>query len=118
MLGTNPNKTHCDRETGQCSCLANVTGISCDTCAENHWKIASGQGCEACDCDPVGTNKTQCNPVRETITYVYHISKNYLFLIQNFNLFNDSMTGSVNASLVLVGGDAINVKRIFGEIHP
>ena len=29
-------------------------------CAENHWKIASGEGCEACDCDPVGSTNTSC----------------------------------------------------------
>ena len=30
-------------------------------CKENHWKIASGEGCEACDCDPVGSTSEACN---------------------------------------------------------
>ena len=30
-------------------------------CKENHWKIASGEGCEACDCDPVGSTSESCN---------------------------------------------------------
>ena len=44
----------CDRVTGLCNCLPNVVGDYCDECKENHWKIASGEGCEACACDPVG----------------------------------------------------------------
>ncbi|KAF5294829.1 hypothetical protein FQA39_LY00313 [Lamprigera yunnana] len=42
-------------------CFPNVVGKECDQCAENHWKIASGSGCERCDCDPVGAEKLQCN---------------------------------------------------------
>jgi len=51
----------CNRTTGQCPCLPNVKGEMCDTCAENHWKLASGVGCEACDCDPIGSLSQQCN---------------------------------------------------------
>lgn len=62
VLGTNQTVGSCDRTTGQCPCLPNVVGLSCDDCKPNHWKIASGQGCEACDCDPTGSDETQCNP--------------------------------------------------------
>lgn len=60
-LGTNTTVAHCDRYTGQCPCLPNVIGTRCDECSENHWKIASGDGCEACDCDPIGSVSEQCN---------------------------------------------------------
>lgn len=63
VLGTNQTVQHCDRFTGQCPCLANVRGQYCEDCIENHWKIASGEGCEACNCDPVGSMSEQCNPV-------------------------------------------------------
>lgn len=63
VLGTNSTVQHCDRHTGQCPCLKNVYGPRCDRCIENHWKIASGEGCEPCGCDPIGSFSEQCNPV-------------------------------------------------------
>lgn len=62
VLGTNGEIAHCDRFTGQCPCLKNVEGIRCDQCAPNHWKIASGEGCEHCRCDATGSEHEQCNP--------------------------------------------------------
>lgn len=64
ILGTNQTIEHCDHETGQCPCLPNVLGIECDRCALNHWKIASGTGCETCACDLIGSYSDQCNEVR------------------------------------------------------
>lgn len=55
--------TVCNHTTGQCPCLPNVIGLSCDECKPNHWKIASGNGCEPCNCDPVGSLSEQCNQV-------------------------------------------------------
>ena len=51
----------CDRETGECNCLPNVVGKYCSECKENHWKIASGEGCIDCACDPVGSTGEQCD---------------------------------------------------------
>lgn len=42
----------CNRGTGQCQCLPNVIGLTCDHCATNYWNLASGHGCESCNCDP------------------------------------------------------------------
>lgn len=53
----------CNHTTGQCPCFPNVIGLSCDECKPNHWKIASGEGCESCNCDPVGSMSEQCNQV-------------------------------------------------------
>lgn len=61
FLGTNNTIQFCDRVSGQCPCLPNVVGLRCDECAVNHWKIASGDGCEACECDPIGSLSEQCN---------------------------------------------------------
>ncbi|XP_073827458.1 laminin subunit beta-1 [Musca autumnalis] len=61
FLGTNSTVQFCDRVSGQCPCLPNVVGVRCDECAPNHWKIASGEGCEACECDPIGSLSEQCN---------------------------------------------------------
>ena len=54
-------RADCDRVTGVCNCLPNVVGEYCDTCLDNHWKIASGEGCEACGCDPVGSTGEACD---------------------------------------------------------
>ena len=56
-----PPRYACDRVTGRCNCLPNVQGEHCEECIENHWKIASGEGCEPCDCDPIGSLGPSCN---------------------------------------------------------
>uniref|UniRef100_A0A1B6DHB4 Laminin subunit beta-2 n=1 Tax=Clastoptera arizonana TaxID=38151 RepID=A0A1B6DHB4_9HEMI len=61
FLGTDQSQIPCNHITGQCPCLPNVTGQSCDLCVENHWKIASGTGCEPCACDPIGSSSEGCN---------------------------------------------------------
>lgn len=63
FLGRNETAGYCDRFTGQCPCLPNVRGKDCDSCVENTWKIASGYGCELCDCDPIGSEYEQCDEV-------------------------------------------------------
>ncbi|KAK7883977.1 hypothetical protein WMY93_027100 [Mugilogobius chulae] len=51
----------CQRSSGQCQCRPNVTGLSCDHCAANHWNLASGRGCESCDCDAGNSYSPTCN---------------------------------------------------------
>ncbi|XP_068930867.1 laminin subunit beta-3 isoform X1 [Petaurus breviceps papuanus] len=51
----------CDEETGRCLCLPNVVGPKCDQCAPHYWKVASGRGCEPCNCDPHNSYSPQCN---------------------------------------------------------
>ena len=63
ILGTYQGGGDCDHRTGQCPCLPNVIGLECDRCATNHWRIASGTGCDYCDCDPSGSFSQQCNEV-------------------------------------------------------
>ncbi|KAM8861455.1 laminin subunit beta-1a [Synchiropus picturatus] len=53
----------CDRSSGQCHCLLNVTGRHCDTCAPDTWNLASGQGCEGCDCDAEHSYSSSCDTV-------------------------------------------------------
>uniref|UniRef100_A0A8C5LZ45 Laminin subunit beta 1 n=1 Tax=Leptobrachium leishanense TaxID=445787 RepID=A0A8C5LZ45_9ANUR len=66
-LGTEQNNCtegegcQCDRFTGQCPCLPNVLGQSCDSCATNTWNLASGTGCEPCGCDPNRSLGPSCN---------------------------------------------------------
>ncbi|CEF62050.1 Usherin [Strongyloides ratti] len=48
------NNEICNSMTGKCSCLPNVIGDKCDSCAENYYNLQSGDGCLKCDCDPTG----------------------------------------------------------------
>ncbi|XP_035224803.1 laminin subunit beta-1-like isoform X2 [Stegodyphus dumicola] len=60
-LGTSDVDGYCDGKTGQCPCLPNVVGISCDRCLPNHWNISSKAGCVHCDCDSLGSYAFECN---------------------------------------------------------
>ncbi|XP_068108744.1 laminin subunit beta-2 isoform X3 [Hyperolius riggenbachi] len=51
----------CDKTSGQCQCLPNVKGQSCDRCSPHFWNLASGKGCAACNCDPHNSFSLNCN---------------------------------------------------------
>ncbi|CAF89550.1 unnamed protein product [Tetraodon nigroviridis] len=70
FLGTEPSQCVeredcvCQRASGQCQCRPNVTGLTCDHCAPEHWNLASGSGCEPCGCHPNNSVSSSCNEVR------------------------------------------------------
>lgn len=100
----------CNHTTGQCPCFPNVIGLSCDECKLNHWKIASGEGCEPCNCDPVGSLSEQCNQVYRKIYY-----RNCSMISIKIVVF--SLTDNVNVNPVLEELNATNARPIFGEIQ-
>ncbi|KFO73509.1 Laminin subunit beta-4, partial [Cuculus canorus] len=55
----------CDPATGACPCLPNVVGTTCDQCTSGYWNLASGKGCQSCDCDPKNSLNNQCNQARK-----------------------------------------------------
>ncbi|KAL4656758.1 laminin subunit beta-1-like isoform X1 [Arapaima gigas] len=52
---------HCDLSSGQCPCLPNVIGQNCNQCAPRTWNLASGAGCEPCDCNPNHSFELSCD---------------------------------------------------------
>ncbi|XP_030761845.1 laminin subunit gamma-1-like isoform X2 [Sitophilus oryzae] len=51
----------CDQSTGSCQCKAHVVGVNCDQCENGYFNILSFDGCQNCNCDPVGAYNQSCN---------------------------------------------------------
>lgn len=51
----------CNSNTGECECKESVVGHNCDKCKESYWNIASGAGCDPCNCDPIGSLSSTCD---------------------------------------------------------
>lgn len=51
----------CDQVSGQCQCKPHVSGNNCDRCQDGYFDLESGNGCQTCNCDPVGSLNRTCN---------------------------------------------------------
>lgn len=51
----------CDQLSGNCKCKPNVIGHNCNECQPGYFNIVSGNGCENCYCDPVGSYNSTCD---------------------------------------------------------
>ncbi|KAM4556041.1 laminin subunit gamma-1 [Fundulus diaphanus] len=60
-LGTVDQQTSCSQVTGQCPCLPNVAQRDCSACLLGYFNLQSGDGCERCDCNPIGSTSGECD---------------------------------------------------------
>lgn len=67
-LGHDKEKGECNPITGDCPCKLNVEGRQCDRCKPGTKLIATGDGCQPCDCDLIGSSNAICN---EVCTYTF-----------------------------------------------
>ncbi|XP_066585793.1 laminin subunit gamma-1 [Prorops nasuta] len=51
----------CNQLSGHCDCKPHVIGRNCDKCEEGYYHILSGEGCNACNCDPEGSYNRTCD---------------------------------------------------------
>lgn len=89
----------CQRATGQCQCLPNVVGLTCDHCAPNHWNLASGKGCESCGCDPHNSVTSSCNEVQNTWTWTKSTNSHHRLPCQIRNYFHHTSCLAVYRSV-------------------
>ncbi|XP_061549216.1 laminin subunit gamma-1 [Phycodurus eques] len=59
--GTAGAQTSCSGVTGQCPCLPDVVERDCSACRPGFFNLRSGNGCERCDCDAIGSTNGQCD---------------------------------------------------------
>uniref|UniRef100_A0A3B5N0M9 Laminin subunit gamma-1 n=1 Tax=Xiphophorus couchianus TaxID=32473 RepID=A0A3B5N0M9_9TELE len=60
-LGTVDQQTSCSPVTGQCQCLPNVDERDCSACQLGFFNLQSGNGCEECNCNPIGSTSGDCD---------------------------------------------------------
>lgn len=60
-FGTVGRQTSCSQVTGQCQCLPNVAERDCSACQPGFFNLQSGNGCERCNCNPIGSTNGQCD---------------------------------------------------------
>uniref|UniRef100_A0A1I7SML4 BMA-LAM-1 n=1 Tax=Bursaphelenchus xylophilus TaxID=6326 RepID=A0A1I7SML4_BURXY len=53
----------CDQNDGQCNCQPNVVGLHCDRCEDGYFNLTSGNGCEQCDCELIGSVNQTCDVI-------------------------------------------------------
>lgn len=77
---------NCDQTTGQCNCLPNVIGKTCDQCKPDHFGLKSGEGCTFCGCEIEGTryNTTACDIVINNNFILFFLFSNTKFIFVNF----------------------------------
>nr|CAG4649913.1 EOG090X005Q [Sida crystallina] len=51
----------CDQVSGQCQCKPYIAGRNCDRCLDGYFDLDSDNGCQACNCDPIGSVNRTCN---------------------------------------------------------
>ncbi|XP_066271321.1 laminin subunit alpha-2-like [Branchiostoma lanceolatum] len=51
----------CDDQTGDCICPPNTVGIRCESCKPETFGWDGLNGCTPCDCDPVGSEGSDCD---------------------------------------------------------
>ncbi|KAG9483073.1 hypothetical protein GDO78_009165 [Eleutherodactylus coqui] len=59
--GTVRSQSSCNQVTGQCECLPHVIERDCSACEPGFFNLLSGQGCERCECHPLGSTNGQCD---------------------------------------------------------
>ncbi|GCB72288.1 hypothetical protein scyTo_0006235 [Scyliorhinus torazame] len=59
--GSVDQQRNCNQVTGLCECLTHVMGRDCSQCEPGYYNILSGQGCQRCDCNPIGSVNGQCD---------------------------------------------------------
>ncbi|TMS01279.1 Laminin subunit gamma-1 [Larimichthys crocea] len=59
--GTVGRQSACSQVTGQCQCLPNVAERDCSACQPGFFNLQSGNGCERCNCNPIGSTNGQCD---------------------------------------------------------
>ncbi|XP_050515738.1 laminin subunit gamma-1-like isoform X1 [Diabrotica virgifera virgifera] len=53
----------CDQTTGTCQCKNHVVGRNCDKCENGYFDLHSGNGCQSCNCDLVGSVNQTCDAI-------------------------------------------------------